>query len=187
MSAIAHNHAAAMPGGVDAALGNELIAHLDHQVGSAQRLLQIVLAQGAAIRSRDVETVVHYAGAMEVEMERRVSIEQTRTRLLERAGSHLGVSPTAVTLDLFAQLLDPPTAELARERTTQLRGLLEEAKREHTLNRALMHQELAFLDHLLNVLDGDHSGAYHADGAAAGTSANPAPTTNQRRVLDLEA
>jgi len=186
MSALADNQPQFESGFVDVALGNELIAHLDHQVGSAQRLLQIVLAQGAAIRARDVETVVRYAGAMEVEMERRISIEQTRAKLLERAGGHLGVTASSVTLELLTQLLDPPTAELARERSTQLRGLLEEAKREHTLNRALMHQELAFLDHLLLVLDGDGSGAYQSDGAT-GSATNAAPTTHQRRVLDLEA
>jgi hypothetical protein len=186
MSALADNHSPVTERIVDVALGHELIAHLDHQVGSAQRLLQIVLAQGAAIRARDVEEVVRYAGAMEVEMQRRVSIEETRTRLLDRAGAHLGVTPSSVTIEQLSTLLDGPTAELARERSTQLRGLLEEAKREHTLNRALMHQELAFLDHLLLVLDGDGSGAYQADGATR-ANANPAPTSNQRRVLDLEA
>jgi hypothetical protein len=186
MSALADHHAPAANAHVDVALGHELIAHLDHQVASAQRLLQIVLAQGAAIRARDVETVVRYAGAMEVEMERRVAIEATRSQLLERAGGRLGVAPSAVTLDLITQLLDPPTAELARERSTQLRGLLEEAKREHTLNRALLHQELAFLDHLLLVLGGEDSGAYHADGVTSASTAAP-PSSPHRRVLDLEA
>jgi FlgN protein len=170
-------------GVVDARLGDDLIAHLDSQVASAQRLLQIVLDQGAAIRERDVETVVRHAGAMQVEMQRRVTIEQTRAQLLERAGVRLGVTAMSVTLDLLTQLLDGPTAGLARERSAQLRGLLEEVKREHTINRALMQQELAFLDHLLRLVGGDGSGAYRRDHApATNTSAGP----RQRRVLDLE-
>jgi flagellar biosynthesis/type III secretory pathway chaperone len=168
---------------IDAPLGDDLIAHLDSQVASAQRLLQIVLEQGVAIRDRDVETVVRYAGAMQVEMQRRVSIEQTRARLLERAGVRLGVTAASVTLDLLAQLLDGPTAHLARERSAQLRGLLEEIKREHTVNRALMQQELAFLDHLLRLIGGDGSGAYHADRTPGATSA---PGSSRRRVFDLE-
>ena len=40
---------------------------------------------------------------------------------------------------------------MARERSSELRGLLEETQREHHVNRALMSQELAFLDHLLRL------------------------------------
>src|SRR5271168_33759 len=161
MSALTDAGPSGALGFIDAALGDDLIAHLDTQVASAQRLLQIVLEQGVAIRDRDVQMVVRYAGAMQVEMQRRVSVEDTRSRLLERAGVRLGVTPASVTLELLTQLLDPPTASLARERSAQLRGLLEEIKREHTVNRALMQQELAFLDHLLRLIGGDGSGAYH--------------------------
>jgi hypothetical protein len=121
---------------------------------------------------------------MQVEMQRRVSIEQIRSRLLERAGVRLGVTAAAVTLDLLTQLLDRPTADLARERSAQLRGLLEEIKREHAVNRALMHQELAFLDHLLRLMGGDDSGAYRPDPGAGPVST--AGRTAQRRVFDLE-
>ncbi len=179
MSAVTDEHAL---GFIDARLGDDLIAHLDSQVASAQRLLQIVLEQGAAIRERDVETVVRHAGAMQVEMQRRVTVEQTRSQLLERAGTRLGVTSASVTLELLTRLLDGPTAGLARERSAELRGLLEEVKREHTINRALMQQELAFLDHLLRLVGGEGSGAYHRDRSPAAASAGP----RQRRVLDLE-
>ncbi len=182
MSAVADQH---LLGFIDARLGDDLIAHLDNQVASAQRLLQIVLEQGAAIRERDVETVVRHAGAMQVEMQRRVTIEQTRSHLLERAGVRLGVTAASVTLELLTQLLDGPTADLARERSAQLRGLLEEVKREHTINRALMQQELAFLDHLLQLIGGDGSGAYRPGRAAA--PAGGVSRAGQRRVFDLEA
>jgi len=168
---------------VDDGLGEDLIAHLGEQLISAQRLLQVVLEQGVAIRERDVQEVVRYAGEMQVEMQRRGAIENTRSRLLERAGVRLGITAASVSLDLLTRLLDPGTAALAREHSTRLRGLLEEIKREHTVNRALMQQELAFLDHLLRLIDGDGSGAYQAGGAAPTASATGA---SQRRVFDLE-
>ena len=37
----------------DSSLANDVIAHLDAQLLSARRLLQVVLEQGAAIRARD--------------------------------------------------------------------------------------------------------------------------------------
>ena len=76
-----------------------------------------------------------------------------------------------------------PTAALARERSAQLRGLLEEVKREHTVNRALMQQELAFLDHLLRLIGSDGSGAYGASGGPRPAAPSGA---SQRRVFDLE-
>ena len=42
-------------------------------------------------------------------------------------------------------------AALAQERSAELRGLLDVVAREHHVNRALMTQELAFLDHLLRL------------------------------------
>ena len=35
-----------------------LLAHLDAQIASARKLLQLVLAQGAAVRERDAEAVL---------------------------------------------------------------------------------------------------------------------------------
>ena len=46
----------------------------------------------------------------------------------------------------------PAEAELARARSAELRGLLAEIAREHGVNRALMRQELAFLDHLTRLI-----------------------------------
>ena len=72
-------------------LGSEVLAHLDAQIASVQRLLEIVLEQGAAIRARDVHTVVRFAGLLHGELARREQIEATRSLLLERAGALLGI------------------------------------------------------------------------------------------------
>ena len=170
---------------IDPTLGDDVIAHLANQIASAQRLLQIVLEQGAAIRARNVQLVVHHAGAMQVEMQRRVAIEHARSGLLERAGARLGVTASSVTLELMSQLFDSARAALTRERCALLRGLLEELKREHTVNRVLMQQELAFLDHLLRLVDGDGTGGYDAAGERPTTAGAGAASTH-RHVFNLE-
>ena len=63
----------------------------------------------------------------------------------------------------------PLEAATARERSAELRGLLEEIAREHGINRALMRQELAFLDHLMRLVGGEPE-----DPATARSRAPPA-------------
>ena len=57
----------------------ELLAHLDTQIASAKRLLATILEQGAAIRARDVETVLGKLAEIQTEMGRRGA---------PRAGAH---------------------------------------------------------------------------------------------------
>ena len=169
-------------------LAVDVLAHLDAQIASVRRLLEIVLDQGAAIRARDVHTVVRFAGLLHGEIARRGQIEQTRSQLLERAGAQLGIPAQAVTLTRLGVLLDPAHAQLAAERSAQLRGLVEELRREHSCNRALMQIELSFLNHLMQSLAldaGVHS--YDPRGSAAGASAGGRPPVHALRVLDLSA
>ncbi len=105
-------------------LTGAVLAHLDAQVESAARLLEVVLQQGVAIRARDVHAVVRFAGLLHGEMSRREAIEPERSRLLEQSGALLGIAPEAVTLTRLATLMDPARAELASARSAQLRGLL---------------------------------------------------------------
>jgi hypothetical protein len=176
--------AALVPASPAAALGPALIAHLDDQLASTERLLQHVLTQAAAIRDRDVDTVLGIIAEIQGEMERRAGLERTRTELLTRAGTMLGVAAHAVTLDAICSLIPPAEALAARERSAQLRGLLAEVGRQHQANRVLMRQELAFLEHLTRVLGGeDQGGGYAPPGSGV---AAPAPST-PHRVLDLKA
>ena len=167
----------------DAALTTEVIAHLDAQLVAARRLLQVVLEQGAAIRNRDVRGVVQLTGVLQVELRHRQMLEHERIALLERAGARLGVAGGSVTLALLETLMDTDSALVAGARSAELRGLLEVIQREHHVNRALMSQELAFLDHLLKLagVAGDES--YSAGGDRLATTA--AQTTGHR-VFDLE-
>jgi hypothetical protein len=165
------------------ALGAKVIEHLDEQITSARRLLGSILAQGKAIRDQDVEIVVARLADIKTEMELRGRLEADRTDLLTRAGVNLGVPPAAVTLEGLTTLMAPVEAASARERSAELRGLLDEIAREHGINRALMRQELAFLDHLMRLVGGEPE----AGGYGPQTGAAPATPPSKHRVLDLQA
>ncbi len=168
----------------DAILTVEVIAHLEAQLVAGRRLLQVVLEQGAAIRRRDVESVVRLAGVLQAEMQRRQLLDSERGRLLERAGARLDVTPAAVTLTLLETLMDGQSAETARSHSSELRGLLEVLQREHYCNRVLMNQELLFLDHLLRLADGE-DGGYNAGGDRRRPITSG--TGRRLRAFDLEA
>lgn len=164
-------------------LGAEVIEHLNEQISSGRRLLAAILAQGKSIRDQDVEGVVARLAEIKSEMELRGRLETGRSELLLRAGSRLGVPPAAVTLEGLTTLMAPLEAAAARERSAELRGLLDEIAREHGINRALMRQELAFLDHLIRLVGGgDEAGGYGREPGAA-----PTPPPAKHRVLNVQA
>jgi FlgN protein len=163
-------------------LGDELVVHLDAQIASAQRLLDAVLRQGQAIRARQVDEVLGRIADIQAEMGRRAALEAHRAAILTAAGGALGIPPHTVTLEALSELLAPAQATVAAERSAQLRGLLAEITREHAINRALMRQELAFLDHLMRELGGEIDTGY----APPANGNRPAPRA-PFRTLDLEA
>ena len=176
--------AALLPTAPAGDLGPALVAHLDDQLASTGRLLQLVMAQAAAIRERDVDTVLGAIAEIQSEMDRRAGLERVRGELLARAGANLGVPAHVITLDAICSLVTPADAAAARERSAELRGMLAEVGRQHQANRILMRQELAFLEHLTRLLGGEEHGGYAPPGA--GAPAHPA-AGNPHRVLDLQA
>jgi FlgN protein len=167
------------------ALGEEIVAHLDAQIASARGLLGVVLEQGAAIRARDVQSVVRLAGILRGEMGRRQLLEEERTRLLARCGERLGEPAETITLQALLGLMRPADAERASARSAELQGLLHELQREHSTNRAIMQIELGFLDHLMAMLALDGVNGYDTRGTST-------PITRGRphgglHVLDLSA
>jgi hypothetical protein len=169
----------ATPERIDAELSQGVLAHLDVQIGSARHLLALILAQGAAIRARDVETVIARLSEVKNEMGRRGELEEQRTDLLVRAGIALGVPAPQVTLDAMTTLMPANEAARARQRSAELRGLLAEIAREHGINRALMRQELSFLDHLVRLIGQEPETGYRPNG-------DEAPTPSYR-VIDAQA
>jgi FlgN protein len=163
----------------DAELAAAVLRHLDTQIASARRLLGSILAQGKAIRARDVEAVVQRLSDVKTEMSLRGSLEEQRTDLLVRAGLALGVPAPNVTLEAMTTLMPVDHAGEARRRSAELRGLLAEIAREHGINRALMRQELAFLDHLVRLIGQEPETGYGPMGAD--------PATPTHRVVDAQA
>jgi flagellar FlgN protein len=163
---------------VDQVLSSAVLAHLETQIVSARRLLGSILAQGAAIRGRDVEAVLARLADVKAEMSQRAMLEEQRTNLLVRAGISLGVPAPQVTLDAMTTLMPANEAARARQRSAELRGLLSEIAREHGINRALMRQELSFLDHLVRLIGQEPDTGYSPGGTES------APTY---RVVDAQA
>ena len=170
---------------MNAMLEAELLAHLDGQIASAQRLLRLVLTQGEAIRARDTEGVLGKLAEIQTEMGRRGRLEHERTTLLQDAGVLLGVPAAQVTLERLCSLVTPAAAETARERSAELRGLLGEIAREHGINRALMRQELAFLSHLVRLIGQEPEAGYQPGGQTPDAAGQSAPPLH--RTLDLKA
>lgn len=169
-------------------LGAALIGHLDAQLHSADRMLDLVLQQGRAVRAREVERVLDLVAQLQLETDARSRLEAQRTMLLQHAGSALGVHGSAITIDAFCSLLEPGAALAARERSERLRGVLREVRDEHLVVRTLMRQELAFVDHLVRLLGGEDSGqtgAYSPPTRAR--AAQPAAAPQTHRLLDLQA
>ena len=162
----------------DPQLSGALLVHLDAQIASARRLLGSILAQGKAIRARDVEGVVARLSEVKTEMGLRASLEEQRSDLLVRAGIALGVPAPSVTLEAMTTLMGPNEAQGARDRSAELRGLLAEIAREHGINRALMRQEMAFLDHLVRLIGQEPETGY-------GPAGSDQPPTH--RVVDAQA
>jgi hypothetical protein len=163
----------------DPQLSGALLVHLDAQIASARRLLGSILAQGKAIRARDVEGVVARLSEVKTEMGLRASLEEQRSDLLVRAGIALGVPAPSVTLEAMTTLMGPNEAQGARDRSAELRGLLAEIAREHGINRALMRQEMSFLDHLVRLIGQEPDTGYGPTGG------DPSPATH--RVVDAQA
>ena len=168
-------------------LGKAVLDHLDDQLASARRLLDAILRQGVATRKQDVDSVIACLTEIQGEMERRGVLEQQRTNLLVGAAGRLQRQPHEVTLDALASLMSPLEGQAAKERSAELRGLLSEIQREHHVNRALMRQELAFLDHLVRTFAADETPGYRPPSENGHTTAGVGGIHQRHRVLDLQA
>jgi hypothetical protein len=172
---------------VSTVLEAELLVHLDAQLASARHLLGLVLAQGAAIRARDVEAVLARLADVQTEMVRRGTLEQERAGVLQRAGAALAIPATEVTLERLCALVTPGAARAVQERSAELRGLLAEIAREHGINRALMRQELAFLAHLTRLVGQEPEAGYRPGGGAAHGAGRAPGAPPVHTILDLQA
>jgi hypothetical protein len=143
---------------------SRLTDHLQRQLESSRRLLEIVLSQRDSIRKQDVEAVLASLTDVQSEMGYRARLEQERDAILREAAAATGAAPD--TLDLESVLVGMPEHEAAQARalSAELRGLISEVGRIHDSNRVLLRQELTFLDHLMRVLSGTPQAGYSPSG-----------------------
>ena len=72
---------------------NGLVEHLERQLSSNRRMLQIVLAQSEAIKVQDVQGVLARLAEVQQEMVQRAQIERERDALLaDRKSTRLNSS-----------------------------------------------------------------------------------------------
>lgn len=143
---------------------SRVVEHLQRQLQSSRRLLEIVLTQNAAIRRQDTETVLASLSDVQAEMAYRAQLESERDSLVRNAAFELGVPADSLDLEAMITGLPGGEADEARSLSAELVGLLRETGRLHEQNRVLLRQELAFLDHLMRALSGTPKGAYSPSG-----------------------
>jgi hypothetical protein len=147
-----------------------LLAHLDAQIESSERLLRALLSQNDSIRRQDVEGVLARLGDIQGELANRQRLERERDALLADAGARLGLAADELDIEDVLTLYPAESHGPARERSAQLKGLLSEVGRVHEQNQVLIRQELSFLDHLLRLLSGAPQGGYTAAGYTRSTA-----------------
>jgi FlgN protein len=142
----------------------QLIEHMQRQLESSRRLLEIVLLQSAAIRRQDVETVLASLADVQAEMGYRARLETERMTILRAAADASGVAPDAINLETILVDFPEPEAAQARSLSAELLGLVKEIGRIHEQNRMLLRQEMTFLDHLMRVMSNTPQAGYSPNG-----------------------
>lgn len=143
---------------------NDLLTHLDKQIRSSKRLLEIVVAQREAIRTRDVDGVLARLAELQGEMAQRLVLEQERERLIGAAATRLGLPFEEVDIEGILSLEPGRDGGPARRLSAELKGLVDETARIHAQNQVLIKQELSFLDHLMRLLSGSWQAGYSPTG-----------------------
>jgi hypothetical protein len=92
-----------------------------------------------------------------------------------------------VTIDHLVSLISEAQGAAARDRSHELRGLLNEVGREHATNRVLMRQEMAFLDHLTRLIGGEAQPGYRPPDETPGQRSGAGAPPSSMRLLDLRA
>jgi hypothetical protein len=143
---------------------SRLIDHLQRQLESSRRLLEIVLLQRESIRKQDVEAVLASLTDVQAEMSYRARLEAERDAILRDAAIGSGAAPETLDLEAVLAAVPVPEASQARALSAELRGLISEVGRIHDQNRLLLRQELTFLDHLMRVMSGTPQAGYSPAG-----------------------
>ena len=144
-----------------------LIAHLEAQIASAERLLANVNAQTEAIKTQDISTLMARLGDVQGEINIRKQLELERERLIAAAAARRSLPREQVDLEVLLEGAPPVEAAQARALSKHLKSVLEQVGRVHTNNRTLIRQELTFVDHLIRIITGQPQPGYSPGGWAS--------------------
>jgi hypothetical protein len=159
---------------------NELLAHLEAQVASAERLHSTVLAQTEAIKTQNVPELLARLGDVQTELGVRKRLEVERDRLIAAAAARRSVAPETINLDAMLDGAPADFSARARALSAHLRSVLAKVARIHASNRLLIRQELTFVDHLLRVISGTPQAGYSPGGWASSPTHRPTTSVDAR-------
>ena len=165
-------------------IGREVLAHLDEQLASAAPPARRRPAPGRAIRAprrRRRARLPHRDPGRDGAP--RPPRARPHRRCSPAPPPQLGVARRTSSRSTRSHAHAPAEGDAARERSAELRGLLAEVGRQHGINRVLMRQELAFLEHLTRLLGGEEDAGYappaaRLDSPSARRAAAPPPTAS---------
>ncbi len=138
-------------------VARELVLNLREQTRVWSRLLELSIAQRAALEVQDVHAVHALLQEIEVAMHERQRTELRRSILVRQAAAHLGIEPDDVTRDLIAGCCDSQLASELVEAAEQLREVAGELDVVAKRNAMLLEQELSIIEVLVQGVTTDAS------------------------------
>lgn len=130
-------------------IAHELTSNVREQVAVWQRLLTLSQAQRQALEAQDVQSVHALLQEIEVAMLDRSRTEVRRSMLIAQAGGVLGIPAQDVTRDAIVACCDPVQGEQLVIAAEQLRVLIVELDAVVGRNTAMLEQELAIIEVLV--------------------------------------
>lgn len=138
-------------------IAQELSLNLDEQARVWRRLLDLSQAQLAALQGQDVHAVHAILQEIEVTMLERSRTEVRRSVLLQQAAAALGVDVDEVTREALAEHCDPVLEQALARAAEELHVLVADLDDVVARNRAMLEQELAIIEVLVQGVTVDHT------------------------------
>ncbi|MEO6866932.1 MAG: flagellar export chaperone FlgN [Gaiellales bacterium] len=139
------------------ALAKEICLNVQEQARVWQRMLELSLAQLAALGQQDVHAVHAVLQEIEIAMLDRSRAESRRTVLMAQAASKLDMNVADITRELIMERCDPATGAELSIAADELRALVVELDSVVARNTAMLEQELSIIEVLVRGVTVDTS------------------------------
>ena len=142
------------------------VDHLKAQLGSLLRMRDLLLEQQEAVENSDATKVLQAVALLKAELANRVSLEETRERLLAEWAEELDCLPGEISAAQLADL-DPACGPEIRSLSRQVHEEALTVQSLHSYVQALLRSELNFVSCLVDALyPNQQTGVYAADGSS---------------------